>query len=102
MCLTFSLFRSKLFQRELVDEEGVDNVEPGLDLWIKATLTSLSGTQVKYMTLLCADDEDQEIVKAAAGALAMLTSQSKKICAKIFEVGFSLEQELNRFSHPVK
>ena len=43
---------------------------------------------MKYLTLLCADDEDQEIVKAAAGALAMLTSQSKKICAKIFEVIF--------------
>jgi len=44
------------------------------------------GSQVKYVVLLCGDDEDQEIVKAAAGALAMLTSRSKKICGKVFEV----------------
>lgn len=42
--------------------------------------------KVKYTVLLCGDDEDPEIVKAAAGALAMLTSQSVKICKKVFEV----------------
>ena len=41
---------------------------------------------MKYIVLLCGDDEDTEIVRAAAGALAMLTSQSKKICGKIFDV----------------
>ena len=42
--------------------------------------------QVKYLVLLCGDDEDSEIVKAAAGSLAMLTSQSTKICKKVFDV----------------
>ncbi len=42
--------------------------------------------KVKYTVLLCGDDEDPEIVKAAAGSLAMLTAQSVKICKKIFEV----------------
>ena len=41
---------------------------------------------VKYTVLLIADDEDQEICKAAAGALAMLTGQSEKCCKKVFEV----------------
>ncbi len=41
--------------------------------------------KVKYVVLLCGDDEDAEVVKAAAGALAMLTSQSDKVCAKVFE-----------------
>ena len=42
--------------------------------------------KVKYTVLLCGDDEDPAIVAAAAGSLAMLTSQSNKICKKIFEV----------------
>lgn len=42
--------------------------------------------KVKYCVLLCGDDEDEEVVKAASGALAMLTSQSNKICHKVFEV----------------
>ncbi len=42
--------------------------------------------QVKYVVLLCGDDEDAEVVKAAAGALAMLTSRSDKICEKVFDV----------------
>ena len=42
--------------------------------------------KVKYAVLLCGDDEDKEIVKAAAASLAMLTSQSNPICSKIFEV----------------
>merc|ERR1719168_291727 len=41
--------------------------------------------KVKYAVLLCGDDDDPAIVAAAAGALAMLTSQSTKICKKIFE-----------------
>jgi len=41
--------------------------------------------KVKYNVLLCGDDEDPAIVAAAAGALAMLTSQSTKICKKVFE-----------------
>jgi len=41
--------------------------------------------KVKYLVLLCGDDEDSEIVKAAAGSLAMLTSQSTKICKKVFD-----------------
>ena len=35
---------------------------------------------------MIADDEDPEICKAAAGALAMLTGQSDKCCKKVFEV----------------
>jgi len=35
--------------------------------------------KVKYLVLLCGDDEDVEVVKAAAGALAMLTSASEKV-----------------------
>jgi len=41
--------------------------------------------KVKYCVLLCGDAEDEEIVKAASGALAMLTSQSTKCCQKVFE-----------------
>jgi hypothetical protein len=40
---------------------------------------------VKYCVLLCGDDVDPEVVKAASGALAMLTGASNKICKKIFE-----------------
>ena len=46
--------------------------------------------KVKYIVLLCSDDDDMEIVKAASGALAMLTSQSSKCCSKIFEVSIHL------------
>ena len=42
--------------------------------------------KVKYTVLLCGDDDDPAIVAAAAGSLAMLTSQSIRICKKIFEV----------------
>jgi len=41
--------------------------------------------KVKYCVLLCGDDLDQNVVKAASGALAMLTSVSNKICKKIFD-----------------
>lgn len=40
--------------------------------------------RTKLLVLLCAD-EDEETAKAAAGALAILTSLSKKVCKKIFE-----------------
>jgi tetratricopeptide (TPR) repeat protein len=41
--------------------------------------------KVKYAVLLCGDAEDNDVVKAAIASLAMLTSQSNKICHKIFE-----------------
>merc|ERR1719445_2304564 len=41
--------------------------------------------KVKYCVLLCGDDIDPHVVKAASGALAMLTSASNKICNKVFE-----------------
>jgi len=39
----------------------------------------------KYLVLLMGDAEDEEVVKAAAGAVAMLTTQSSKCCLKLFE-----------------
>jgi len=41
--------------------------------------------KVKYLVLLMGDAEDEEVVKAACGAVAMLTSASTKCCKKIFE-----------------
>jgi tetratricopeptide (TPR) repeat protein len=41
--------------------------------------------KMKYIILLCGDDEDAEIVKAASGAVAMLTSVSTKCCKKVFD-----------------
>ena len=41
--------------------------------------------KMKYVTLLCGDADDKEIVKAAAGAVAMLTSGSSICCKKIFD-----------------
>merc|ERR1719283_578199 len=41
--------------------------------------------KVKYCVLLCGDDIDSQVVKAASGALAMLTGASNKICNKVFE-----------------
>lgn len=46
--------------------------------------------RVKFLVLL-GDDDDFETSKAAAGALAMLTSVSKKACKKIFETKCWLE-----------
>ena len=40
---------------------------------------------MKYCVLLCGDDVDQEVVKAGAGALAMLTAASNKCCTKVFD-----------------
>lgn len=41
--------------------------------------------RVKYLTILC-EEEDLETSMAAAGALAIVTSVSKKSCYKIFDV----------------
>ena len=41
--------------------------------------------KIKYCVLLCGDDLDINVVKAAAGGLAMLTSNSEKICRKVFD-----------------
>lgn len=41
--------------------------------------------KVKYCVLLCGDYVDPAVVKAAAGALAMLTSASNKCCKKVFK-----------------
>ena len=49
---------------------------------------------VKYSVLLCGDDDDPAIVQAASGALAMLTSQSKKICNKVFDVSINHSVEI--------
>ena len=40
---------------------------------------------MKYMVLLMGDAVDQEIVKAAAGAVATLTTYSSKLCQKVYE-----------------
>lgn len=40
--------------------------------------------RVKYLVILC-EDEDLDTSMAAAGALAMLTSVSKKACMKVFD-----------------
>ena len=37
------------------------------------------------MVLLMGDADDQEVVKAAAGAVASLTSYSSKLCNKVYE-----------------
>jgi len=39
----------------------------------------------KYLVLLMADAEDEEVVKAASGAIAMLTTASSKCCKKVFD-----------------
>merc|ERR550519_2641357 len=41
--------------------------------------------KIKYCVLLCGDDVDALVVKAASGALAMLTSVSNKVCKKVFD-----------------
>lgn len=46
--------------------------------------------KMKYLVILCAE-EDMETSLAAAGALAILTSASKKCCAKIFDASSWLE-----------
>jgi len=51
--------------------------------------------KVKYAVLLCGDEEDIEVVKAASGGLAMLTAQSEKCCEKVFDSTQWLECLLN-------
>jgi len=41
--------------------------------------------RMKYMVLLMGDGEDEEVAKAAAGAVATLTSYSSKLCKRIYE-----------------
>ena len=41
--------------------------------------------KMKYMVLLMGDADDQEVVKAAAGAVATLTSYSSILCNKVYE-----------------
>jgi len=46
--------------------------------------------RVKYLVILCEDD-DLDTVRAASGALAMLTAVSKKSCQKVFDAKCWLE-----------
>jgi len=57
--------------------------------------------KVKYAVLLCGDDEDVEVVKAASGGLAMLTAQSKKCCEKVFDVSwiFTYSYRVKKLMH---
>lgn len=55
--------------------------------------------KTKYLFLLCFE-EDIETVEAASGALAMLTSVSKKCCEKLFSVSNWLEVFQYLLSNP--
>ena len=57
--------------------------------YILRLIVGIMTFQVKYAVLLCGDDEDTEVVKAASGALAMLTAQSKICCEKVFDVSIT-------------
>lgn len=58
----------------------------------------LEGKNDKFKYLvLCASDEDEEIVKAAAGALCMVMSESTICLNKIFDVSSSAKS----YSHPI-
>lgn len=46
--------------------------------------------RVKFLSLLC-EEEDEDTAKAAAGALAMLTTVSKKCCEKMFDANSWLD-----------
>lgn len=46
--------------------------------------------RLKYLIILC-EDEDLDTAMAASGALAILTSASKKCCEKVFETSRWLE-----------
>jgi len=56
--------------------------------------------KIKYCVLLCGDDSDIEVVRAAAGALAMVTSQSETCCRKVFDSIQWSECLLNLLSNP--
>lgn len=55
--------------------------------------------KLKFMVLL-SGEEDEETMKAASGALAILTSASKKCCKKIFDVESWLEIFHMILAHP--
>ncbi|XP_054271467.1 protein unc-45 homolog B isoform X1 [Macrosteles quadrilineatus] len=55
--------------------------------------------RAKFLLLLCGE-EDEDTAEAAAGALAMLTSVSKKCCKKLFEVGSWLENFQELLANP--
>jgi len=52
---------------------------------VQVTRCEGDNDKVKYCVLLCGDDIDPHVVKAASGALAMLTSASNKVCKKVFD-----------------
>ena len=54
---------------------------------IQATRCEWNNDKVKYCVLMCADDGDIEIVKAAAGALAMLTEVDIEYIVQQLESG---------------
>ena len=51
----------------------------------ESTRSRSPNNKKKYMVLLMGDADDQEVVKAAAGAVATLTSYSSKLCNKVYE-----------------
>lgn len=55
--------------------------------------------RLKYMMML-SSEEDLDTSMAAAGALAILTSESKKCCKKIFELESWLEKLQNLLANP--
>lgn len=55
--------------------------------------------KTKFLFLLCCE-EDEDTSMAAAGALAMLTSVSKKCCKKLFDVGSWVENFQEMLSNP--
>ena len=57
--------------------------------------------KLKYL-VLCSADEDLEIVKAAAGALCMVLSQSEKLPPKVFETQAWAETLMYLVSHEDK
>ena len=50
----------------------------------ESTRSRSPNNKKKYMVLLMGDADDQEVVKAAAGAVASLTSYSSKLCNKVY------------------
>ena len=65
---------------------------------------------MKYMVLLMGDADDTEVVKAAAGAVATLTSYSNKLCKKVYDtsqweacfLNVLCSQVKPRTSHPTR
>ena len=78
--------RAKFFNNS---KKPVKNLGGGITTRKIPLIVGIFHFQVKYAVLLCGDDEDTEVVKAASGGLAMLTAQSKKCCEKVFEVSIT-------------